>query len=420
MTRIGQNRGWMSATNSRYLRAALMTGLMFVTAGFGMSAAQAQTYKVLYSFTDLDGAAPYAGLIRDSAGNLYGTTDLGGEILTCSGGCGVVFKVDPNDNETVLISFKGPPTDGENPYYAGLVRDTAGNLYGTTYYGGGSSNCPGGCGLVFKLDKNGKETVLHTFAGKDGEHPYAGLIVDTLGNLYGTSAGGAFGFGAVFKLDKTDKESVLYSFKGGSKGQVPEASLIRDTAGNLYGTTYSGGINACANGCGTVFKLDKTGKASVLYSFKGGTDGASPVAGLVRDSAGNLYGTTVNGGINACTNRCGTVFKVDKSGHESVLYRFKGGSDGGLPYAGLVRDAAGNLYGTTYSGGAHQLGAVFKVDKTGHESVLYSFPGGSDGGLPYAGLIRDAAGNLYGTASFFGTPSTNCGSGCGVVFRLTP
>lgn len=232
-------------------------------------------------------------------------------------------------------------------------------------------------------------TVLHSFAGPDGATPYAGLFRDGQGNLYGTTwAGGAFGYGTVFQLGATGDEQVLYSFTGGADGANPYASLIRDAAGNLYGTTYYGGDLSCnsPNGCGTVFKVDTFGTESVLYSFTGGADGAYPYAGLVRDATGNLYGTTYYGGDLTCNspNGCGTVFQVHPIGTENVLYSFKG-TDGANPTAGLVRDAAGNLYGTTFYGGYYGdtsnychstgCGTVFKVSSTGKETVLYRFKG---------------------------------------------
>jgi uncharacterized repeat protein (TIGR03803 family) len=298
---------------------------------------------------------------------------------------------------TVLYSFTGMP-DGANPY-AGLIRDAAGNLYGTTSSGGMSDG-----GTVFMLDTTGKEIVLHRFTDRDGAEPLAGLVRDaTTGNFYGTTAfGGRHHSGTVFMLDTTGKETVLHSFTGRADGLNPEAGLIRDAAGNLLGTTFGGGHF----GSGTVFKLHATGKGKVLHSFNG-TNGAVPVAGLIRDGAGNLYGTTRNGGAS----NQGTVFMLDTTGKETVLHSFTG-QDGRFPLAGLIRDEAGNLYGTTSDGGAFFYGAVFKLDTTGKETVLYSFTGGADGSSPQAGLIRDSAGNLFGTA--FGGGSFNNGT----VFKL--
>jgi len=335
---------------------------------------------VLHSFTGADGAYPSAGVIHDSAGNLYGTTNNGGPAYA-----GVVYQVDTTGHETVLYSFTGG-ADGANPY-EGVVRDSAGNLYGTTLTGGAA-----GAGVVYQVDTTGHETVLYSFTGgADGGSPYAGVILDSAGNLYGTtSGGGAAGAGVVYKVDTTGHQTVLYSFTGGADGGNPYASVIRDAAGNLYGTTNGGG----AAFAGVVYKVDTTGHETVLYSFRGGADGGNPIAGVIRDSAGNLYGTTHNGGGPAFA---GVVYKVDTTGHETVLYSFTGGADGSEPQAGVIRDAAGNLYGATLFGGPANQGVVYKVDTAGHETVLYSFTGGADGAEPAGSVIRDAAGNLYGT-----------------------
>jgi uncharacterized repeat protein (TIGR03803 family) len=353
-------------------------------------------YTVLYSFPGVDGSNPQAGVIQDSTGNLYGTTYNG------AAGAGVVFKLDTLGNETVLYSFPG--SDGDRPF-AGVIQDSTGNLYGTTYYGGAA-----GAGVVFKLDTLGNETVLYNFTGgADGANPYAGVILDSSGNLYGTTqSGGAFGRGVVFKLDTNGNETVLYSFTGGNDGGYP-AGVIMDRAGNLYGTTGRGGTG----GAGVVFKLDTIGNETVLYSFTGGNDGGVPFAGVIMDRAGNLYGTTEFGG----TGGAGVVFKLDTIGNETVLHSFTGGfgggNDGAYPIASVTQDSAGNLYGTTSFGGAGGAGVVFKLDTIGNETVLYSFTGGNDGGVPASCVIRDAAGNLYGTTSGGGK------AGAGVVFKVT-
>jgi uncharacterized repeat protein (TIGR03803 family) len=263
----------------------------------------------------------------------------------------VVFKLDSSGHETILHSFAGPPADGANPF-AGLIRDSAGNLNGTTYFGGTSH-----FGVVFKLDSSGHETVLHSFAAHDdGRHPVAGRLVgDSAGNLYGTtSGGGASNFGVVFKLDSTGHETVLHSFAGPPADGGYPAGPIRDSAGNLYGTAQIGG----ASNKGVVFKLDSTGHETILYSFAGPpADGANPFAGLIRDSAGNLYGTTAYGG----TSNFGVVFKLDSTGHETVLHSFAGAPADGSGPGELIRDLAGNLYGTTSHGGTKNFGVVFKL-----------------------------------------------------------
>ena len=391
---------------------ALMVG---VTAS--APCAHGQTFTVLYAFAGgTDGQSPAAGLVRDPAGNLYGTTAYGGTF-----NFGTVFKLDATGRETVLYSFTGG-TDGAIPL-AGLIQDAHGNLYGTTEHGGDlTCNSGVGCGTVFKLDTTVKETVLYSFRGKpDGNSPIAGVIRDAAGNLYGsTPQGGAFSAGMVFKLDMTGKETVLYTFTGGADGSYPDAAVIRDAAGNLYGTTQFGGTY----NFGTVFKLDSIGKETVLYRFRNGTKGLYPVGGVIQDKAGNLYGATEVGGAFSS----GTVFKLDTTGQKTVLHSFTGGADGQNPVAGVIRDAAGNLYGTTQYGGGltcfgSGCGTVFKLDTTGKETVLYRFTGGADGASPVAGLVRDAAGNLYGTAYFGGDLTGSfCSAlgGCGVVFKIAP
>src|SRR5690349_11975428 len=271
----------------------------------------------------------------DAAGNLYGTTRDSGAF-----GNGTVFRLDTSGTFTVLHSFA--PSEGAGPY-AGVVLDAVGNLYGTT----GSAASVGVLGTVLKIDPADNVTVLDFFTGSDGCSPSGGVIMDAAGNFYGTAGGcGAFGFGTVFKLDPLGKVTVLYSFKGGNDGDGPTSGLIMDTAGNLYGTTGVGGgsdpSGTCGSqtgvgGCGTVFNLDPSGNETVLYSFKGRTDGAFPFqlgdGRLVRDVAGNLYGTTLEGGSGPCTGRnqvlvgCGTVFKLDPAGNETILYSFTGGND---------------------------------------------------------------------------------------------
>jgi uncharacterized repeat protein (TIGR03803 family) len=273
--------------------------------------------------------------------------------------------------ESVLYNFTGK-SDGGLPQ-AALIMDAAGNLYGTASQGGSGCAAPG-CGTVFKIDPSNHESVLHSFtAGNDGGNPEAGLIMDAAGNLYGTTfGGGSGGQGIVFKIDTSNHESVLYSFTGGSDGGGPVAGLIMDAAGNLYGTTAGGG----SSGQGAVFKIDTSNHESVLYSFTGGSDGGGPLAVLIRDAAGNLYGTTSQGGVGCAPVGCGTIFKINPSNNETTIYSFTGGSDGSLPMAGLIMDEAGNLYGTAYQGGslcnAPGCGTVFEfqMDDDSNYAVL--------------------------------------------------
>jgi uncharacterized repeat protein (TIGR03803 family) len=319
---------------------------------------------------------------------------------------GSVFELDTTGKETVLHSFHS----GQWGYYpgAGLTLDSSGNLYGTT--DGNSSYA----GTVFRLNTADKQLVLHQFAFTDGAAPN-GLIRDKAGNLYGTTAtDGPDGDGTVFKVSVSGKLTTLYSFTGGADGASPIAGVIRDSAGNLYGTTGSGG----SGGGGTVFKLDTAGQFTVLYSFTGGTDGGKP-AGLIEDHAGNLYGTTVSGGDLKCGSGrgCGTIFEVDTTGQETVLHSFTGKADGGYSVlgGGLVFDYAENIYGTTETGGASGGGTLFKLHNTGKFATIYSFTGKADGKTPY-GLSRDKLGYLYGTTEYGGDPTCNCGT----VFKMHP
>jgi uncharacterized repeat protein (TIGR03803 family) len=306
---------------------------------------------VLYSFTGgVDGAMPHGALILDAAGNFYGTTEMGGAYAN-----GTVFKLDTTGTLTVLYSFAGG-ADGSGPA-SSVTRDAAGNIYGTTYYGGGGPCNDGmgvGCGTVFELDTNGTETVLHSFTGADGANPHASVMRDPAGNLLGaTLFGGAYDKGTLFKVNPATRGyKLLYSFTGGADGASPHATPIRDGVGNLYGDAKDGGT-----GYGTVFKLDPTGKLTVLHSFTG-ADGGSPHATLVRDASGNLYGSTWYGGEHGD----GTVFMLNVASLKfRVIYSFAGAVDGRQPGGGVIRDAAGNLYGTTLHEGAYGFGTVFKI-----------------------------------------------------------
>lgn len=398
-----QFANWGLFAPGRYVtRAALALAIALVPVVLPPMPAHAQAFVVLYSFTgDADGGHPAVGLALDSLGGLYGTTLEGGTF-----GQGTVFKIVGNA-KIVLYNFTGG-TNGAAPG-AGLLR-AAGDLFGTTIWGGAY-----GAGTVFKLNPiTNKETVLYSFTGgSDGAYPQGVLVRDTAGNLYGTaSAGGASGQGTVFMLDPTGHETTLHSFAGIPDGANPYAGLVRDKLGNLYGTTYRGG----AAGQGVVFKVEAAGSESVFYSFNGGADGLGPEPGLVRDPQGNLYGTTFAGGSSGC----GAVFKLDPTGNETVLHSFcSTWGDGFNPQAGLVRDRQGNLYGTSSRGGAFNWGTVFMLDTLGNETVLYNFTDQWDGGYPMAGLVQDAVGNLYGTTSNGGYYGGSCyPAGCGTVFMV--
>jgi uncharacterized repeat protein (TIGR03803 family) len=408
------------------------------------SALAAGKQKVLHTFTGhADGRWPTASLIFDNAGNLYSTTSSGG-----TNGTGAVFKLNRFGNgwkETVLYSFSADHNvDGYLPK-APPIFDEFGHVYGTTAQGG-----PNGGGIVFKLVPHGHpiETILHSFgSGGDGAGPYAPVIFDRAGSLYGTTAGGGvFNGGTVFKLTPTKrgwKGKTLYSFGGyNGDGHSPYAGLIMDKSGNLFGTTQFGGKYGCGtgDGCGVVFKLTRSKAGwteTILHTFcseSNCSDGGFPVAPLIFDKAGNLYGTTQEGGAPLfCTTTyegCGTVFELkpnpDGSWTENVLYTFVGGSDGGVPMGGVVFDRAGNLYGTTSVGGGSTqctpgCGTLFELTPSARggwtETLLYSFcseTNCTDGDAPYAGVILDQVGNLYGTTFEGGT------AGAGVVFEFTP
>jgi uncharacterized repeat protein (TIGR03803 family) len=362
----------------------------------GFNTAHAQTFTTLYSFNfPPDGGQPHSSLVLDSSGNLYGTTYEGG-----ASNRGTVFKLDTSDQETVLYSFAGPPDDGANPL-AGLVRDSAGNLYGTTAGFGGT---------VFKVNGAGAEEVLHIFLGSpsDGSTPEAPLLRDSAGNLYGTTFfGGIDDLGTVFQIDSTNQSTILHSFRGGAKdGALPAGGFVQDPAGNFYTTTFGGGLSDD----GTAFGLPVSGGERILHIFTGGvTDGDRCEAGLILVK-GDFYGTASGGGAFDD----GIIFKLDMRGNETVLYSFAGSPDGASPTGSLVADGAGNLYGTTLSGGTSNYGTLFRLDSNGTLSILYNFTGGTDGSGPYAGLVQDASGNLYGTTSAGGTWSF------GTVFKLTP
>jgi uncharacterized repeat protein (TIGR03803 family) len=352
------------------------------------------TISVLASLEAPNGSAPYAGLIRDSSGNGYGTTSSGG-----ASNAGTLFELAKGTGTlSVLASFNG--TDGANPD-DGLIMDSSGNLYGTTA-GGGIS----GSGTIFELvHGSGTITTLASFDGTNGARPVAGLIRDSSGNLYGTTNyAGADGYGTVFELAQGSGTITTLASFDGTDGANSYAGLLRDSSGNLYGTTSSGG----ASNDGTIFKVAQgSSTITVLASFNG-SDGSQSDAGLMRDSSGNLYGTTNLGGANGE----GTVFELARgSGTITVLASFNG-TDGANPQAGLIRDSNGNLYGTTVYGGASNFGTLFELAPSGTITVLTSF-NGTNGAFPRAGVVRDSRGNLYGTTNGDGS------SGGGTAFELS-
>ena len=380
-----------------------------------ISAAQVQHFNVVHEFNGpRDGANPEGKLLRDAAGNLYGTTFAGG-----SNGEGTVFKIDSAGNESVLFTFS-EELGGNGFPGPDLIQDQAGNLYGTAFGG------PGGAGVVFKLSPAGEQTVLFAFQGCLSCHnprvSSGGLLMDKAGNLYGTTIFGGdgncqSGCGTVYQLDPAGELHVIHSFTGGADGNQPSGPLAADANGNLYGVAQSGGDLACPEfpqaGCGTVFRLSLNGKLIVLHTFHGGTDGAVPQPDLLLDAVGgNLYGATSKGG----TSENGTVYKIASTGKYTILRRFTGSNDGSSPNGGLVVNQAGTLFGTTQKGGSGGDGTAFALIPTGQVKVLHSFNGGLDGAFPLAGLVGDDLGHFFGTAVSNGV----VGQQNGDVFELRP
>ena len=394
--------------------------------------AWAQAFTVIHNFTGgNDGSVPMAGLSLDNAGNLYGTASSGGT------GLGTVFRLSNRGGSwvlTPLYNFSGGENGGRP--MARVIIGPNGSLYGTTSQARAMGGCSGdgSCGTVFNLGPGARapnsalapwtETVLYRFqGGTDGANPSGDVIFDRAGNLYGTTQyggdlsdpcelGGPGTCGTVYELIPSNggwTERVLHRFNSEPDGNQPRGGVIFDNAGNLYGTTayfFPGDY------LGTVFQLTPSGSGwteTILFTFPAqGSYGLIPVAGLIFDNSGNLYGATTTDP---------SVFKLTPSGGSwsiSLLHSFT--SNNG-PYASLLMDAAGDLYGTTVGDGPYQEGTVFKLSPSGDGysyTSLHDFTGGSDGGLPYSSLVMDGNGNLYGTASRGGT------NNAGVVFQVSP
>ena len=398
---------------------ALAVALMVAT--IAIPSAQAQTFTVLHTFSiyGSDGSGPDGTLVRDDAGNLYGTTYFGGAYDG-----GVAFKLDKSSNETVLFNFNPNNSNGAFPGY-GVIMDKEGNLYSPA--DAGSAN---GGGVLWELSPDGNEKVLWDFGPrlKPGV-PEGRLLMDASGNLYGVTALGGvkgkgtqceYGCGVVFKLDTAGNLQVLHAFTGGKDGGTPYGALLQDAAGNLYGAAISGGDTSCPQfpilGCGTVFKLTPDNKFTVLHTFTGGKDGAGPYGGMVMDRAGNLYGSAHIGGNSNCDDGCGTLFKIGADGKFKVLYTFTN-NPAAYPIGDLVMDPKGNIYGETQGLNTNSYyGTVFELNSAGKVKLLHILNGSTDGADPNGGLIRDSAGNLYGVAyQGFGKYDRN-----GTVFKVTP
>lgn len=399
--------------------------ILAVAAILAVGARAASTTQVIYSFGgDADGEYTDTDLVMDRAGNIYGSSVQGGDFAS-----GTVFQLSPSGGSwihSVLYSFTGG-NDGGEPY-KGVTLDAQGNLYGTAVTGG-TGACEGGCGVVYKLTNSGgvwTQSVIHNFNGNDGSGPGSGVTFDKHGNLYGvTPTGGANGLGVIFQMRADTggswKFKVIHNFTGGSDGSSGMAGrLILDQAGNLYGVATTGG----ANGSGVAFELvrSQTGQFTfkTLYAFKGQPDAGFPYGGLLFDRFGNLYGTTYYDGANDLGSVYQLAAQSDGTFKERVLYSFKGGSDGDGPISTLVADQAGNLYGTASEAGAGSCGCgtVFKLThgssgKWG-ESTAYSFTGAPDGAFVYNGMVKDAAGNIYGATVHGGTGNE------GAIYQFIP
>jgi len=450
----------MKSAKPVLLNASLLLLVLSAVSAFAV-----RPEKVLLSFNTVNGQYPQ-GLSMDASGNLWTVTSFGGT-GTCSdpvgiSGCGTVVEFTPVSGgwkPRVVYSFRGG-NDGNDPR-GNLIFDGLGNIYGVTQYGG-APGCL--CGTVFKLTPvsgGWKESVIYRFnqtkSRNDGRSPMAGLVMDAAGNLYGTTQYGGNGCsqscGTVYELvpgvNGAWTETVLYNFQGGAPfhsandGSYPLAALALDSLGNLYGTTYWGGSNSgpnCSNGCGVVFEVSPNGSGgwteSVIHSFgSSSNDGFYPFSGVALDASGKLYGTTSSGGPATCGQTfgpyCGTIFQLSPSGGgtwtESQIHSLS--NNGGFsPQAGLMFDAAGNLYGTTGIGGVYNLGTAFELSPNSNggwtESVLHSFGNGHDGQGPNTALVMDASGNLFGATFGGGTdvtgPCTEYGVGCGTVFEILP
>ena len=404
-----------------FLVVLALTCLLIGPAPKAIGVLPVETVNVIYGFAgDEDGEYADTDLETDSAGNIYGTTVLGGDF-----GGGTVFRLSPTVDgwmHTVLYSFTGG-ADGGEPY-KGVTLDREGNLYGSAVTGG-SGSCEGGCGVVYKLTNSGgtwTQSVIHAFTGgDDGSGPGARVTVDRSGNVYGmTPTGGAYGLGTIYKIHQAGGAwdfRVIHAFTGGADGSSGSAGRMILRKGHLYGAATTGGNY----GSGVVFELTPSGAGGwhfrTIYSFQGEPDGNFPYGALLFDRGGNIYGTTYYGGENGI----GAVYELSPrpigGWEERVLYSFQGGTDGNSPISNLVFDEAGNLYGTTSEGGLGS-GTIFKLSPVTSsqwtETVVHPFQGPPDGGFPYNGMVVDQFGNFYG-ATVHGGDNDD-----GSIYKLTP
>lgn len=386
-------------------------------------AAHAATTQVVYSFAGgADGEYADTDLVMDGAGNIYGTTVQGGQNAS-----GTVWELSPSGGSwthSVLYNFTGS-TDGGEPY-KGVTLDAQGNIYGTAVTGG-SGSCEGGCGVAYKLTNSGgtwTQTVIHAFTGgDDGAGPGAGLTLDDKGNVYGmTPTGGADGLGTIFRLHPKQsgnwKLTVIHAFTGGADGTGGSAGRLVFRGRHLYGAATSGGLD----GYGTAYQLTPTTSGEwgfkTIYTFPGQPNAGFPYGGLIFDASGNLYGTTYYDGAN----NLGCVYELIPrhmgEWKEKLLHSFAGGNDGQGSIANLVFDAAGNLFGTTSEGGLGGDGVVFelkpRLNGSWRESVVHDFTGPPDGAYAYNGMVGDGAGNFFGSTVHGGADDE------GAIYEFTP
>lgn len=374
----------------------------------------AQTLTILQEFVGSDGAQPASGLVDGRDGRFYGTTQHGG-----ASGNGTIYSVTSAGEFASLYSFSG--AEGALPYGA-LTLANDGNFYGTTIFGNSTS---GNFGTIYRLTPTGQFTTIYTFAGADGANPKAPLVQGADGSLYGTAEAGGEGdcqgststpgCGTVFRIAPGGRNLTLYRFKGEDDGGRPIAGLVRGSDGNFYGTTLRS-EGPCD--CGTVYRISPHGNFTLLHTFTGGIDGAFPTGELVQAPDGSLYGVTSTGGASGF----GTVFRLSKRGKLTTVYAFTGGFEGGNPTAGLTRGKDGYFYGSTGIGGSNNAGTIYRITPKGVLSVLYMFAFNSAAGgstLP-SRLIQDDKGDLYGATFFGDQPCSFSPAGCGTVFRLTP
>ncbi|HKT87969.1 MAG TPA: choice-of-anchor tandem repeat GloVer-containing protein [Candidatus Sulfotelmatobacter sp.] len=405
----GQN---LSPNMSKCGVVALAVALIASLAATRPAVAQSET--VLYNFCSLancaDGKEPLRNIVRDSQGNIYGTTAAGGQF-----GVGVLYQVSPSGVETVLHHFGSTADDGQGPY--GLVADSQGNLYGTTFSGGTHVFQGASGGTAFKMTPDGTYSILYNFGATstDALHPSAGLTVDAKGNLYGVSEyGGANNYGTIFKLTPTGKETVLHSFNNDRvDGYLPFEELTLDRKGNVWGVSTYGG----KRDQGIIFEVSASGVYSIRFNFGSSYSGVGgPESNITFDIAGNLYGTATSYGLA----HMGGVYEITRGSTsiwtENVLASFTS-SEGFFPEAGVTSDSAGNLYGTAVSGGTSGNGTAYELTSDGQLITLFNFDY-THGSTPDTNLLLDSAGNLYGTTPYGGTSNTT--SGGGVLYEITP